>query len=46
VTTYHGIYAYNYKWNFTGPNTEWTGSYAPQVTSSTSHEAGFTINPG
>jgi len=46
VTTYHGIYAYNYKWNFTGPNTEWTGSYAPQVTSSTSHEAGFTIGAG
>ena len=46
MTTYHGIYSYNYKWNFTGPNTEWTGSYAPQVTSSTSHEAGFTIGAG
>ena len=44
--TLSGIYSYNYKWNFTGPNTEWTGAYDPQITSATSHEAGFTIGPG
>ena len=41
-----GIYSYNYKWNFTGSNTEWIGHYDPQVTSATSHVAGFTIGPG